>query len=309
MGFTITGGVSISGGVSLIPPAGSPSPPIQGSNFGYQSGGDPSNNGIEKYSFTSDGNSTDVGNLTNFGGGLAGHSSATDGYASCGTSRIINKFSFTSDGNASNIGSSLRKFRAGQSSINTGYGYLSGGEPGVTNVSKFSFSSNGDASDVGNLSVARTYTNGTNSTTHGYTAGGMSSTHSTFYNVIDKFPFASDTDTATDVGDLTVGRRSIATNFSEDNGYAAGGRSSGKYNVIEKWSFSTDGNATDVGDLSTSVEGPAGTSSTMSGYVTAGEGPSNNSNEIQKFPFASDSNATDVGDLITSVYFTSGQQY
>ncbi len=204
----------------------------------------------------------------------------------------------------------MRAWRAGQSSINTGYGYLSGGDPGaVTNVSRFSFSSNGNASDVGNLSVARLYTNGTNSTTYGYTAGGINSTHSTFYNVIDKFPFASDTDTATDVGDLTAARRSVATNFSEDNGYVAGGRASSKYNVIEKWSFSSDGNASDVGDISTGVEGPAGTSSTASGYVTAGEGPSSNSNEIQKFPFASDSNATDVGDLITSVYFTSGQQY
>ena len=51
----------------------------------------------------------------------------------------------------------------------------------------------------------------------GYTSGGTPGT-----NVIDKFPFSSDTN-ASDVGDLTVGRPEAAGQTSSENGYTSGG--------------------------------------------------------------------------------------
>ena len=45
---------------------------------------------------------------------------------------------------------------------------------------------------------------GQSSATHGYTSGGTDG-----HNIIDKFPFTSVLRTATDVGDLTVGRYRI----------------------------------------------------------------------------------------------------
>lgn len=55
------------------------------------------------------------------------------------------------------------------------------------------------------ISGARAYIAGQSSTASGYTSAGDLSV---FYNIIDKFPTASDGN-ATDVGDLTVGKSDL----------------------------------------------------------------------------------------------------
>jgi len=118
-----------------------PSYSFQGSNFGYVSGGNYNAtvnvNNIEKFSFTSDGNGSDVGDLSVARRGVAGQSSTVSGYTSGGGtptySDVIDKFPFSSDGNASDVGN-LTVARglglAGQSSSDNGYS--SGGIPVVT---------------------------------------------------------------------------------------------------------------------------------------------------------------------------------
>jgi hypothetical protein len=90
----------------------------------------------------------------------------------------------------------------------------------------------------------------TSSTTHGYVVG-SSSVPTAPTNVIQKFPFASDTN-STDVGDITQGVFLPGTASSTTHGYRAGGdmtAGGSASNVIDKYSYSADGNATDVGDL------------------------------------------------------------
>jgi hypothetical protein len=136
----------------------------------------------------------------------------------------------------------------------------------------------------------------------GYTSGGNASGNS-YADGIDKFPFATD-ENATDVGNLSVGRRYIVGHSSLEYGYSSGGGASpdanALKNIIDKFSFAVDGDATDVGDLSQERESGAGQSSKSSGYTSGGIHPSNNPirvNTIDKFSFAADGNATDVGDL------------
>ena len=120
-------------------------------------------------------------------------------------------------------------------------------------------------------------------------------------NTIDKFPFTSDTN-ATDVGDITVARGSVAGTSSTESGYTSGGTSNS--NVIDKFPFANNKNATDVGNLTQGRYRVSGQSSSISGYASGGEpGPSN---VIDKFPFATDTNATDVGNLTTDKQFTAG---
>ena len=59
--------------------------------------------------------------------------------------------------------------------------------------------------------------------TAGYTATGQSSAAS---NVIDKFPFSSNTD-ATDVGDVTLSRYYVTGQSSTTHGYTSGGTENG----------------------------------------------------------------------------------
>jgi hypothetical protein len=294
--------------------------PFQGSNYGYASGA----TGIEQFSFTSDGNATDVGDLSTADRyQTVGQSSATHGYNTGGIrnpppvigSNIIDKFPFTSGfTTATDVGNltvGKLSYHAGHSSIRYGFGYTSGGASPQSNpqnlnvIDKFPFASDDNASDVGDLTVARTYIVGQSSSTHGYTSGGPNA-------IIDKFSFATNGN-ATDVGDLTVARWYLAGQSSSTHGYTSGGQHApGAYlNVIDKFPFSTDANATDAGDLTGLRSAVAGQSSTVSGYNSGGSDPTGGAlNIIEKFPFTSGfTTATDVGDLTVVRGGLTGQQY
>ena len=80
---------------------------------GYTTGGYSNNSPagtkdiIDKFSFSSDGNATDVGNLTYNRSLIVGQSSTNSGYTSGGIHppyNAIDKFPFSSDDNASDVG-------------------------------------------------------------------------------------------------------------------------------------------------------------------------------------------------------------
>ena len=264
--------------------------PFQGTTSGYTAGGDNLNT-IDKFPFASDGNATDVGDLT---GGIAGNSNDK---------------------------------RAGNSS--TTFGYVTGAlEPPSTTeqIQKFPFASNNNATDVADMSVPRRGVTGqTLGGTTAYISGGWDQPNNTIpsTNVIEKFPFATEGN-STDIADLAVARAEGAGQSSTVSGYSSGGvdqRGSSPtiYNVIDKFPFASDANATDVGNLLyTLILSGAGQSSTSSGYTSGGAIlPSDHPgispggqqrNEIQKFPFASDANATDVGDLTAGRHSGAGNQ-
>ena len=301
--------------------------PIQGSTSGYTTGGTigpptyAESNVIDKFSFSSDGNASDVGDITVAGMAMAGQSSSSHGYTSGGYDpnngyrNIIDKFSFSSDGNASDVGdiTVTRSGLSGQSSIFNSSGYNSGGidtGPGSDVIDKFPFSSDANATDVGNLTSNRYPVAGHSSTTHGYVSGGGSPAMPPDFqrNAIEKFTFSSDAN-ATDVGDLTQIRITSGAGQSSDaSGYHSGGSTGPPFspvNTIDKFPFSSDGNASDVGDLTQARNTAAGQSSTASGYSSGG---SDAVNTIDKFSFSSDGNATDVGDLTQVREQAAGQQ-
>lgn len=256
----------------------------------------------------------------------AGSSSPTNGYTSggritppsptVGVTDVIDKFPFAiSDGTATDVGNLLAgtgRSSSGNSSLT--HGYAAGGYDPATNsnsnvIQKFSFSVDGNATDAADLTSNRGSHSavGNTSLTHGYTAGGYGPTD-TAREVIDKFPFSSDTN-ATDVGDLSQGRNVSAGHSSASHGYTSGGYTASFTisNVIDKFPFSSDANATDVGDLTATFFDNSGTSSTTHGYSAGGQVPAN-TDVIQKFAYAADANATDVGDLVRNNRRTTGTQ-
>ena len=98
----------VSGALSLTPSAGSSHFFHNASVSGYSSGGRPSgySDVIQKYSFVSDADATDVANLTVARELMGGSSSTTHGYAAGGKVssyyNIIDKFSFSVGSNATN---------------------------------------------------------------------------------------------------------------------------------------------------------------------------------------------------------------
>ena len=281
----------------------------QGTASGYVSGTVLNNPGtIDRFSFTSNGNATAVGTLSQARVESAGQSSKISGYTSGGRNgpspsaslvNTIDKFPFASNGTATDVGnlSVIRRLVTGQSSLADGY--ISGGAtPAATNIiDKFPFAADANATDVGNLAQGRYGSAGQGNFVNGYNSGGNPFSAST--NVIDKFPFASDSN-ATDVGDLTQARYFVAGQSSAVNGYSSGGTPivNSVIDTIDKFPFASDANATDVGNLGVAHTSGVGQSSTTHGYFSGGSGLGGAL--IYKFTFAVDANSTGVGNLTTS---------
>ena len=160
---------------------------------------------IEKFSYSTDENSSDVGDLTQARRYASGHCSYTHGYAAGGMEappnyNIIDKWSFSTNGNATDVGDLTRTlgYTGGGVQSKT-HGYSCGGSSPFTNIiDKFPFASDSNATDVGDLTQPRGSKSDCSSETHGYCIQGAS------HNVIDKWSLSSDGN-ATDVGDGAFG--------------------------------------------------------------------------------------------------------
>jgi hypothetical protein len=285
---------------------------IQGSNYGYAVGGTPGvRNEIEKYSYVTDGNATDVGDTAiAYVYDHLGHSSLTHGYLSGGepSSRRtrIERFAFASDGNASLMSAVLfgSGIRGAASSSTESHGYIHGhGQdspaPTAQKVQRFAYASDEDAAETGDADDMGVYSVGHSSATHGYAAAGFSDQTAIF-----KYAFGSST-TMSDVGDLPTSTYLGGSQSDQINGYGYVSGGHPTTNAIRRFSFSSDGNATDYSDLHTAVRyNTGGTQSTVSGYSHMGQ----NSNIIQKFPFSNNNTGTDVGDLTVARHRGSGNQ-
>jgi len=245
---------------------------FQGSVSGFIAGGSvpPRTTDIQKFSFASENNAVSTGDLVterNEGTNGAGPSSNESGYVAAGSDNDP----------ATGLLNSIEKF-------------------------PFAISDGQSGSDVGDLTQGRRQASGHSSSVSGYVSGG--DLDPSVSNVIDKFPFATDSN-ATDVGDLARAGNEVTGCSSTSNGYTLGGYTPPQTytNDIQKFPFANDTNATDVASLSRAVVQSGGHSSVDFGYCSGGvyapdnNPPATDSNRIDKFPFATDNNATDIADL------------
>ena len=253
----------------------------QSSTHSYASSGSGSSgnyNIIDKTSWTSPGNATDVGDLTVSSSTNVGSSSDVNGYV-VGmnnpsypplNSNNYEKFPFASDTN-----STVHEVTNGHNGqMNTwvqptsfyaygGYNQAPTSSYGSI-IDEYSFASDGAGTKLGDLSLTAfnshyRYSAGANSTTTGYTIGGLQVSPASNYTSLQKFVFASDT-TATSYGSVNAGfnetLQSQSGASSTDNGYTMGGRgypnpqgSPNYWDTITKFPFALEGNVSNVGNL------------------------------------------------------------
>jgi hypothetical protein len=275
--------------------------------------------GIDQVSFTTDGNATDVGDLTVNRGSNGGNSSTTHAYWSGGygpgsytpnTADVIERMSFASKGLCVDVGNLVLHIRDQATSSNETHGWTHGGlravnDPsgvarGFNHIMRFQYAASSNATDVGDLLAINARPSGHSdpANSYGYCSAGSDYTGATKYNVIQRYAMSS-SGNATDVGDLTISIYSRSGTSSTTHGYTAGcGGSAPFYNVIEKFAYGSSSNATDVGNLTGQFWGSMGVSSTTFGYSCGGgNGLAQSSNNIDKYSFSTDGNATDVGDI------------
>lgn len=281
---------------------------LYGLTTGYNAGGNPYSNIIDKFPFATAEASTDVGDLTSGRQYTTGHQSKTDAYFAGGIAptisptgiNVIDKMPFTAEGNSSDIAdlTVVKYDHHGQSSFE--YGYTNGGvsAPGAsTTIDKFSFSADANATSVGSLAQATDRGVGISSHEHGYIAGYQYGT------TIQKFSFSTDGN-STNVGNLSANRARAAGMATQEYGYTGGGLAPPYTNIIDKFPFASDGTATNVGSLAFSSGYNSGVSSATDGFVADGYNASYApASHKQKFPFAIDGGtATDHGELSASRY-------
>ena len=124
-----------------------------GGHAGYP--GNTYNDQLENWSYATDGNSTDVGDMTNPNRCQGGLSTTTDGYRTGGGDtyvNIIDKINFASGGNMTDVGNLTALVAWHSNSASTTHGYIAGGYAGGSEsnmIQKFSFASGGNAADTG----------------------------------------------------------------------------------------------------------------------------------------------------------------
>ena len=279
----------------------------QGESYGYSMGGYSTENRIEKYSFTSTANSTDISNLAYGQYDLGGHNSTTHGYTSGGQAsnsgvprvNYIQKFPFASNTNATDIANLFQKISLHAATMSTTYGYCAYGR--ITGppsayldvIQKFSLTSDVNGTDVGNMGAATGASFGCTSATHGYAGGGHGGyPGDTYNNQLEKWSYASDGN-STDVGDMTNPNRCQGGLSTTSDGYRTGGGDT-KVDIIDKVNFESGGNMTDVGNLVGVWAWHSNSASTTHGYIAGGYAGSPESDMIQKFSFASGGDAVDT---------------
>ena len=276
---------------------------FQGTQYGYHFGSNDQDNGsVNKYSFTSDGNATDVATVTVSRNTWVGFTAETHGYLAGGDGgggNVIDRIEYASDSSMSDVGDMITARRSSGGSNNETYGYIHGGyraSPAATVdvIERFQMAASASGADVGDLTVARNYPGGNSDVgnNYGYCVAGYPSGN----NVIDRYQMVASAN-ATDVGDLIQPQASMASQSTETYGYQSGGGEPSQSNYIRKFAFGSSVTSTDTGNLTVARFDTCGTSSTTYGYSAGGIWPDALNTTIDKFSFAADSDATDVGDL------------
>jgi len=276
-----------------------------GTNYGYASGGGPSavsRDWIQKFSFSSDSNATDSGDLTVAIWGGCGIGNNVYGYCCggylhpAGPQNEINRFPFASGGDAVEVGDlSLARSYPFATSDKATYGYVHGGQaPSVDDrIDRFSFASGTeDADDVGDLTAAKSWAAGASTDSHGYVAGGYTAT-----DVIERYAYASSSDAAS-IGTLALtGGHGAAGVTSATYGYyirVATANPAGE--DIQKYAFAASSDGATIGDTPVAnARYKSGTSSTTHGYLAGGQASSTDA--IEKFSLTSDEDSAAIADL------------
>ena len=231
---------------------------------------------------------------------------------------IIERYSFTTDQSASDVGNLYAggiSAPVGHSSID--YGWVSGGWGGAISlgIQKFSYASQTDSVDHGATLYGDTATQGNHSaascgtTDYAYIVGGHKTAPNENWDIIQKFPYASQTN-AVSIGNMaySTGLHRQCGWSSSTHGYSAGGYDyapdwNNQFSDIEKFSFASEGNGVNCSNLTAETSYSSGSSSTTHGYTASGYITDwLVTSKIDKMSFATEATASNIGNISVATH-------
>ena len=279
-------------------------------------GNNPSNLAdIEFFNFSSTGNATDYGDLTDARGSLTAFSSSTRAVFACGYSpgdvNTIDFITIASGGTAQNFGDNTASGNNGARYAPSGVsnstrGLIAGGQavPAGTKYAEITYvtiAQTGNSVAFGDLTVARGDSGACANSTRGVFAGGSPGN-----NVIDFVNIATLGD-AQDFGDL-VGdskRGCHGGGASATRGIFGGFKTPTILDDIDYITIASGGNAINFGNLSATTTHASACSSVTRCVWSGGYrgGPSTKSNLIDYINIQTQGNAQDFGDLTDDPHY------
>lgn len=263
---------------------------LDGHNYGYICGGQGTNI-IDRISFSFDqGNTIQVGTLSDDRHDTTSNNSTTHGYV-CGGKKIttivrtIDRLFYPLDsGNALDFSALIERIFASSANNSTCFGYICGGKNesniSINNIERFLFALDNITTSIeSNLINNIHYSASNNSSIYGYTCGGLDSLNT---DIINRFSFNVNMGSTTNVGTLNNQQSFSGANNSTQYGFVCGGN----FENINRINFAADsGMAHLSGNLENNREFVSANNSTTHGYICGGE----NSNTINRMEFPFDS--------------------
>jgi hypothetical protein len=309
MSVTITGGISFSGGVSMV--AAPPSVATAGWFAGGQLSGPGSPmNLVQRMTFATDTAApTSRGPLSSSVYGLAAAGTLTDGWFGGGYGvSIVQRITYSTDTATASVRGPLaqNKFRMGATSDSTTYGWYGGGAGPYASgsaVNRIVYATDtATASIRGPLNASVYYNTATGNSSYGWYAGGGSTIRSS----IDRVDYANDTATASVRGPLSAPtfRFAGAVTDSTTYGWFAGGNPGpGATATVSRITYANDTvTTTNRGPLASTRYSNSGTNSDGTyGWFGAGGNPGfTYLSSITRITYANDTaTSTDRGSLGT----------
>jgi len=284
-GFTITDGVSFSGGFTMT---NAPAPAVPENTAAWFGGGAyPTQTLVDRITFATDTATASVrGPLNNSGFDrkyLAAAGTTTDGWFFGGMymtqMSTVSRITYATDTATASARAPLAIANRGLTAVgNTDYGWLGGGRgPGAppqataitSTVNRITWATDTDTASVrGPLSAARYYLAAAGNTTDGWFAGG-SNPPGGVYNIstVDRITYATDTATASVRGPLSEASRYLAAAGNTTDGWFGGGTPFPAISTVQRITWATDTDTASVrGPLSFARYASAAAGNTTDGW-------------------------------------------
>ena len=323
MPVTITGGVSFTGnGVTM---AGAP--PSQATAGWYAGGNTGSLSTVQRITFATDTATATVrGPLSAGTYDMGATGTLTYGWYGGGgnpnASTTVTRITFATDSAISTNRGPLNRVTIALAATTTDtYGWFGGGYNAsgqtLSGISRVTYATDTNtATGVGPLSLDQGRLAATgDGTTYGWFGGGNAASIGV-YSIVNRITYASDTNTSTTRGPLSLARRNLSATGNTTDGWYAGGLSPSTVSTVDRITYATDTATASVRGPLTSIRfGLTASCDNTYGWFGGGYSPSatpGTLSQVNRITFATDTTtATTRGSLATSAYglsATSGLQ-
>ena len=231
------------------------------------------------------------------------------GYVNPGSASLVDRTTFATDTATNTARGPLTTIltRQAASSDNTTYGWFGGGSLGqngtrISTVTRITYSNDTAVStDRGPLSQNKRDLVATGNSTNGWFGGGYVYTGSpVYYSTVDRITYATDTNTASVRGPLTMAIFRLAATGNSTNGWFGGGQP-GLMSLVQRITYATDTATASVrGPLSAGKSYLTATGDTTYGWFAGGL---SDTSIVQRITYATDTNtATERGPMALITY-------